>query len=165
MTTATITEKELKALIKAVEEPLYWDCRGTDEEYKAFRKAIAAFNKIKKLLPKPPKRVAVKTKTKTKPKSKVKPIQVLDYHECEQVVEEKLGYELRDTLGKFDPTRPGNKNVPYRDFWHFLVDTCGVTNGGTLYMPFEHEAKEEWQKEILRAFHTEFGEGPYLTSW
>lgn len=45
-----MTKKELRKLFAAVEEPLSWDCRGSDEEYEAVEKANDAWDEIKALL-------------------------------------------------------------------------------------------------------------------
>lgn len=97
-----------------------------------------------------------------KPKPKI--IKRLDYHECKDYIEEKLGYKLRDTLGKFSTKDGYNSSIEYRDFWHFLVDKCNIHNGCQIWMP-EPECGNEWQRPILEAFHEEFGEGPYWVSW
>lgn len=84
----------------------------------------------------------------------------LYYHECEEYIGHKLGYELRDTLGSC-----GKKNVEYRDFWHFILDRRDIHNGCEFRMPSPTEAKKDWQKVILEEFHKEFGEGPYWVEW
>ena len=95
-----------------------------------------------------------------KPKPKV--TKHLDYDECAKYVEQKLGYDLRDTQGKFTNGKL-NEDVEYRDFWHFLVDATGLHNGCEIYMP--EEADEQWQQEIIDMFLNEFGRGPYWVEW
>lgn len=97
-------------------------------------------------------------------KPKPQKIERLDYHDCSKYIEHKLGYDLRDTLGKFSGKKDW-ESIEYRDFWHFLIDTQEVHNGCDIYMPYPDETEEEWQKEILQAFHNEFGEGPYWVWW
>jgi hypothetical protein len=104
----------------------------------------------------------------TKPKMKAR--ESFDYHECADYIEAKLGYDLRDTLGKFDPKNSSNyENIEYRDFWHFICDHCEIHNGCEFYMPEpnseDYKYAKDWQDEILIAFWDEFGEGPYYVSW
>jgi hypothetical protein len=48
----------------------------------------------------------------------------------------------------------------YRDFWHWLVDQCGIqTNGCYIHLPEDYEGTaEEWQKEIMGMLLKEFPE-------
>lgn len=103
-----------------------------------------------------------------KPKSKK--VERLDYHQCEDFIEKKLGCKLRDTLGKFSPEalKDGSyKTKEYRDFWHFIVSEADVHNGSELFLDkesFKARAKS-WQLVILEEFWREFGEGPYWVEW
>lgn len=107
-------------------------------------------------------------------KPTAKKIERLDYPECADYIEKKLGYNLRDTLGKFstENTKSGAyEKIEYRDFWHFIVDVCNVHNGCEFYMPdpkdewYFKDNKREWIKPILEAFWEEFGAGPYWVEW
>lgn len=102
-------------------------------------------------------------------KPEPKSIKRLDYHECAKYIEHKLGYDLRDVLGKFSKANRDNglwQTTEYCDFWHFLMDVCGdVHNGCEIYMPEPKQAKKAWQKVILEEFHKEFGDGPYWVEW
>lgn len=58
------------------------------------------------------------------------------------------------------------KELPYQDFWHWLLEVADVRRGGTLELDSEMvEGAEDWQKHILGLYLTEFGKGPYLTDW
>jgi hypothetical protein len=104
----------------------------------------------------------------SKPNQMKKPeprkIERLDYNECAKYIGEKLGYDLRDTLGKFK-RQPYDDSIEYRDFWHLIIDRCDIHNGCEFWMPEEDSAEEDWQVPILKAFWEEFGEGPYWVSW
>lgn len=104
-------------------------------------------------------------------KPQPKTIERLDYLECVAYIEEKLGYELRDTLGKFKlnnfdkSIQSFDKSIEYRDFWHFIIDNCEIHNGCEIYMPLVCEDNQPWQNEILKAFHDEFGEEAQYWIW
>ena len=61
---------------------------------------------------------------------------------------------------------------PYWDFWHFILDHCGIYGNGcdfTMYKDLMEEA-EPWQKEILQHYFDEFdqdntGEIEFNVSW
>ena len=98
-------------------------------------------------------------------KPKPKRREHVDFHEAEKWIEEKLGYPLRDTLGR----HKGNCNVEYRDYWHFLIDRfsdsihdpCVISITSDLF-----EDCEPWQAEITAAFIAEFGEdAEYWVEW
>ncbi len=99
---------------------------------------------------------------------------VLDYHECRDYLQAKHGYDERDYAGCYDPKRGAGRDdsLPYQDFWHWVVDVCGVTNGGTITFSNDllSSCKEPWQAEILERYLAEFGEGDdrsctFLTEW
>ena len=65
---------------------------------------------------------------------------------------------------------------PYQDFWHWIIDACGVENGGTIVLGedmIEEDEKELWYAKILNLFLKEFGkknsegflEAEFETSW
>ena len=84
-----------------------------------------------------------------------------DYHECAEYIEKKLGYNLRDTLGKFAKS-PYDDSIEYRDFWHFFYDTQNIHNGCYVVIGSDWlETANEWQKEIINAFIEEFGDTQY----
>lgn len=98
-----------------------------------------------------------------KPKPKV--VKHLNYHECAKYIESKLGYDLRDTLGKFKNSYL--PSVEYRDFWHFIIDTQSPSNGDYIYIDSGlKEDAEPWQIEIIDRFIKEFGDDQeYWVEW
>lgn len=94
---------------------------------------------------------------------------VFDYIECRDYLQEKYEYNERDYAGHF--TDKGFDS-PYQDFWHWVIDACGVTQGGTVYFANDliDSCDKPWQAEILEHYLVEFGEGPnrecaFLTDW
>ncbi len=106
-----------------------------------------------------------------KPKLQTK--EYLDYRQCADYVAYKLGVlDIRDYAGKFrskNANKDAWKDIPYQDFWHFLIDKCDVTNGGFISITTEighGEEIEDWQALILKTFIEEFGEEvEYMTYW
>ena len=90
----------------------------------------------------------------------------LDYNRCSDYIGEKLGYDLRDTLGKYKTTT-GWEEIEYQDFWHFILD-CNpeLHNGCEFRLPEIECAEKEWQRVILQAFYDEFGKDTtYWLEW
>ena len=57
---------------------------------------------------------------------------------------------------------------PYCDFWHCVIDHCGVTRGGTVSIGFDllESANHDWQRWVIRMFIAEFGnDAVYRTDW
>jgi hypothetical protein len=104
------------------------------------------------------------------PKPKKHTMEYFDYHEVAQYVESVLGYEIRDTLGKFSK---GNKDAEYRDFWHWLINKVDISNGSFDYMPFLSDYEDcededmipEWVKPILKVFNEVIGEEKVVFAW
>lgn len=89
----------------------------------------------------------------------------IDYHSAAMWIEQKLGYDLSDTLGMFKEGH--NPDVEYRDYWHFLVDNCDIQNDSKFWLTSDLlENCEPWQAEITQAFIDEFGdECEFWTNW
>lgn len=96
---------------------------------------------------------------KPQPKTQV----AYDWHECAEFINEKYGINIRDYAGKY--SNPGDKSMPYLDFWHWIVDHYDVHNGS--YFHFDREdlklEQEEsciapWQGDIYQKFIDEFGD-------
>lgn len=86
------------------------------------------------------------------------------YRECACYIGYKLGYDLRDTLGKFKSNK--NKDFEYRDYWHFVIDRHDyITNGSEFEITSDMLDGEDWQNEITQAFIDEFGETSYWVEW
>jgi hypothetical protein len=68
--------------------------------------------------------------------------------------EQKSASEFYNDLMKSEP--------PYQDFWHFVCDQTEIHNGGTFVMSDEWmDCAEDWQKEILERYLSEFGTNSY----
>jgi hypothetical protein len=98
-------------------------------------------------------------------KPTLKTIKHLDYHECAEYIEHKLGYRLRDVQANFDDK--GNRIGEYWDFWHFICDTQNPHRGCYIFIGEESkETAEEWQIKIIDAFIEEFGDNKeYWVDW
>lgn len=89
-----------------------------------------------------------------KPVKKV--VERYDYHECSKYLGEKYEYDERDYAGKFKG-RSVRDDVPYLDFWHFLLHYYNIDNGSEFVMYKElMDGAETWQKEILQHYFDEF---------
>lgn len=91
---------------------------------------------------------------------------VYDFNECVKYVEHKLGYEIRDTLGRF---KDGNykPDREYRDYWHFLIQIMHINNGSEIIINSELlQLGEQWQNEITKCFIDNFGDNAvYEVNW
>lgn len=105
------------------------------------------------------------------PKPRKRTMTYFDYFEVAKYVEGVLGYDLRDTLGKYKSD--GNIDAEYRDFWHWLIDQVGISNGSFAHIPFlgdyedceDEDMIPEWVKPILKVFNEVIGEEKVLYSW
>ncbi len=90
---------------------------------------------------------------------------ILLYAECEKWIGEKLGYDIRDTLGSMELV--SREECEYRDYWHFLCDQMEVHNGSEITIGSDLlGCGTDWQDEITRAFIAEFGDGAeYWVEW
>lgn len=78
-----------------------------------------------------------------------------DYGEIADFIEKKYAIKLRGYKNEEDGE--------YRDFWHFLVDRCQIHRGCYITVSEETgDGAEEWQKELLSLFLTEFGSSIYI---
>lgn len=100
-----------------------------------------------------------------KPENKVILNNCYDYHECDLYISSLLGYNLRDTLGKW--TDKEKKEVEYRDFWHFLCHEQEISNPCFIIISSGMKDRaNDWQCEIIDAFIKEFGEDTeYFVRW
>ena len=100
-------------------------------------------------------------------------IHYYNYNECRNYLEKKYGYDERDYANKYVYDSNGmatkrNHDVPYQDFWHWVVDRFDVTNGGMITFSKYTTPEEDWQKEIYQRYMDEFAENGELimkTSW
>lgn len=102
-------------------------------------------------------------KKKLKKPKKVSHEPTWDYHQVIHYVEEKHGFNARDYAGKFGK-KDFDANVPYLDFWHWLLDHDFVDmyNGSYQYLLVKEHLEDEetppWVKEILQKIYDEFQE-------
>lgn len=92
---------------------------------------------------------------------------MLDFFECKKWVEKKLGYDIRDTLGKFDPENDDRRGeIEYRDWWHLLCTIQNPHNGSDIWIGSEMLGEQPWQDEITKCFIDEFGDDQtYWVEW
>lgn len=102
-----------------------------------------------------------------KEKSFQKKLEALDYSKCVEHVETVLGYDIRDTLGKFRKENKGNyQDIEYRDWWHYLIKMKDIHNGCLVTIGSELLGAEPWQDEITQCFIDEFGDNQtYWVEW
>ena len=98
--------------------------------------------------------------------TKVK-IEHWDYDLCAAYVEHKLGYKLRDALGKYTRYPYFDANVEYLDFWHFLCNVCTPANGSYIWINSDmKDNATEWESKIIDTFVEEFGDNQdYWVEW
>jgi hypothetical protein len=92
-----------------------------------------------------------------KPNEKTR--QYYDYHECQDYLQKKYGYDERNYADHKFTGKPDD--APYQDFWHFVIEMTNLNNGTFIYMNNDwlESAKEPWQKEIIEHYLSEFGKG------
>ena len=94
-----------------------------------------------------------------KPQKKTKTY--YDYHECRNYLQKKYGYDERNYAGK---KFSGDTDVPYQDFWHWLIDHHGIHNG--CFVTFDRDTLKnedtdwmgDWVKEIYTHYIEEFAD-------
>jgi hypothetical protein len=111
------------------------------------------------------------SKTLVKPTIKIR--SSWNYNEVIRYVEQKYGFNSNDYGNRFRNSLKGkptkvDKDVPYLDFWHWLLERCQINNGVTISFYIKDWLKEEcgddewaikpWIKEILQYIYDEFGE-------
>jgi hypothetical protein len=91
-------------------------------------------------------------------KPKLKTIKYYDWLEIENYLQEKTGRNFRDWAGKWDKEK--NDDIPYQDFWHWMLDNYEITNGMIIDFTTDwdlEQPSESWVKEILTLIKDEFG--------
>lgn len=98
---------------------------------------------------------------------------VYDYHELVHYIENKIQKDLRDYGNRYGryTNGVGNKEAPYLDFWHWMLDDyMEIHNGCFSYVPLDAftdgvpEGKE-WVAEILEHFKEFADENGELDVW
>ena len=91
--------------------------------------------------------------------------EMFSFSECRDFVEAKLGYKIRDTLGKFDGD--GVNDIEYRNWWHFLIDHRSINNPCVITIASDLlGCGNDWQNEITKVFINEFGKDvEYWVEW
>lgn len=93
-----------------------------------------------------------------------KPIQrtkkYYDYHDCSEYLQDKHKYNERDYAGKFSKRNDVDKDTPYLDFWHWVIDRHEIHNGCFLTFSKEEldEIDEDWVKTIYSYYIEEFAD-------
>ena len=102
-----------------------------------------------------------------KPKKQIK--EYYDYHKCRDYLQEKFGYNERDYAGRFN--KKGKRitkvtlEIPYQDFWHWVLDKHEVHNGS--FLTFDRQSLKyydedktikPWQREIYCHYLDEFAD-------
>lgn len=123
----------------------------------------------------------------------MKKLTALYYEECVKVVEEELGYDIRDTLGschhydkwcrlvkekpdgssqeqykRYRRHPKGEALCPeYRDWWHFLCDNLSLSNDSIISIGSNLlDVGTSWQNDITATFIKLFGDNTqYYVSW
>lgn len=85
------------------------------------------------------------------------------YNEVAAHLERLHGKKFRDYSGKFAEGAPDDNDIPYQDFWHWIMDLNEVTNGCYIHLPewdyyFNNESVEPWKKEIMQYFKDFLGD-------
>jgi hypothetical protein len=111
-----------------------------------------------------------------KPEPKI--VKELDWNECVDYIEKKHKFQFRDYANMFNNAEGKvNDDVPYLDFWHYLIDAKSISNGcsidfsnedleyvqdGCGETPKDKDLPEQyrgWKQKIIEIILTEFGEG------
>ena len=104
------------------------------------------------------------TKELKKPKKQSK--EYWDYDEVAKYVSKKLGYDLRDVAGKYKGKHANYEEIPYLDFWHWLIENTEIHNGGSFYLPEPEWVKAEpWVLTILQEFYDIVGDDEMEVWW
>jgi hypothetical protein len=95
----------------------------------------------------------------------------LDYIECRNYLNQKYKCD-QDNYAGCNYGTDGKASAPFQCFWHFIIEISNLSNGSFFYMNYEwlDMAEEDWQKEILERYLSEFGEGKdreikFYVSW
>jgi hypothetical protein len=82
-----------------------------------------------------------------------------DYNECRDYLQKKYDYDERDYAKKYK-TQPFDAEIPYFDFWHWVIANHEIHNGCEImfYREKMEEIKEDWVKEIYSRYIEEFAE-------
>jgi len=127
------------------------------------------------------------SKKLTKPKPRV--VEQLDWSDCIEYLEKKHGFNNEDYAGMFTKGKVDD-NVPYLNFWHWVLDTKAISNGTTFTLgnddiecldlddgrgdtPKDKDIPEQyrgWKEKILNYVLDEFGKGKdreceFVVSW
>ena len=82
-----------------------------------------------------------------------------DYNQCRNYLQEKYGYDERDYAGRF---KNRGEDLPYQDFWHWVIKRHEVHNGCFIIFSKENleedSETEDWVKEIYKHYIDEFAD-------
>jgi competence transcription factor ComK len=110
-----------------------------------------------------------KAKKLQKPVKKTDPA-YYDFYEVMHYLEELHGKNFRDYAGKFASDETVNVEVPYQDFWHWMLDQNEVKNGCWIHLPdwdyyMNSKSTESWKKEIMQYFKDFLGDSYDERMW
>jgi len=93
-----------------------------------------------------------------------------DFYEVMHYLEKLHKKDFRDYAGKFKNKSDHNEEIPYQDFWHWMLDCNEVSNGCFIHLPdwsyhMINDATEPWKKEIMQHFYDFLGEDYYEQMW
>ena len=122
-----------------------------------------------------------------KPKPRV--VEQLDWSDCIEYLEKKYDFNNEDYAGMFTKDKV-DEEVPYLNFWHWLIDVMGISNGTTFELdkwyldnihtfdgrgdtPKDKDIPAQyrgWKKKIIGYVLDEFGNGKdkkceFVVSW
>jgi len=84
--------------------------------------------------------------------------------ECRNYLNKKYNCD-QDNYANCNYGTDGKADAPFQCFWHFILEVSNLSDGSFFYSYFYMNndwldmAEEEWQKEILEQYLSEFGEG------
>jgi hypothetical protein len=84
-----------------------------------------------------------------------------DYIQCRDYLQKKYDYNERDYAGKFK--NRDKEDVPYQDFWHWVIEHYQVCNGCFItfskeYLECDGKESEAWVREIYKHYIDEFAD-------
>jgi hypothetical protein len=90
-----------------------------------------------------------------------------NYLECEKYIAESLGTDSLDNFaGKTFDTGKSSDNLPWQDFWMFLIYRQDNSSRAIKIGSWLQETAEPWQAGIVQAFIEKFGDNQeYWTDW
>src|ERR1700686_3126192 len=92
-----------------------------------------------------------------------------DFDDVMRYLEKKYQFDHRDFAGRFGDEF--NKDLPYQDFWHWMLENNDNIHGNCCYIGIRVDdclkgSEPDWVKTILGYFKKEFPEdSEYMKMW